>query len=125
MRTLRAIFCLFLAGFPALAHHSLAAEYDRTKPVTHKGVITAIDWMNPHVFLYIDEKTENGEVVNWGFECYAPNVLRHEGLFRDTLKVGDRIIVTGWAAKDLKQRFAGREVSLPDGRKFFVGPPSQ
>lgn len=105
---------------PASAHHSLASEYDRTKPVTHEGIITAIDWMNPHVFIYIDEKGKN-----WGFECYAPNVLRHNGFVKDTLKVGDHITVTGWAAKDLNQRFAGREIVLPDGRKFFVGPPSQ
>ena len=124
MRTLLALFCL-LAGTPARAHHSLASEYDRTKPVTHGGVVTAIDWMNPHVFLYIDEKTENGDVVNRGFECYAPNILRHAGFSKDTLKIGDYITVTGWAAKDFKQRFAGREISLRDGRKFFVGPPSQ
>lgn len=70
--------------------------------------------MNPHVFLYIDEKMENGEVVNWGFECYAPNVLRHAGFFKDTLKIGDYITVTGWAAKDLKQRFAGKSVYRTD-----------
>ena len=120
MRTFLALFCFLLAGTPALAHHSIAAEYDRTRPVTHSGVVTAIDWMNPHVFVYFDE-----EMVTWGFECYAPNILRHAGFSKDTLKVGDYITVTGWAAKDLKQRFAGREISLPDGRKYLVGPPSQ
>ncbi|MGA2712570.1 MAG: DUF6152 family protein [Bryobacteraceae bacterium] len=125
MRTLLALFCFLLAGTPAWAHHSIAAEYDRAKPVTHRGVVTRIDWTNPHVFLYIDEKADDGEVVNWGLECYAPNVLRHAGFFKDTLKVGDYITVTGWAAKDLKQRFAGREINLTDGRTFFVGPSTQ
>ena len=125
MRTFLTIGCCLLAGIPAWAHHSIASEYDRTKPVTHRGVITAIEWMNPHVFIYLDEKMENGEIVNWGFECYAPNVLRRTGFVKDALKVGDSVTVTGWAAKDLKQRFAGREITLPDGRHFFVGPASQ
>jgi hypothetical protein len=115
---------LFSASLPLAAHHSFAAEYDGQKPVTHKGVVTKIDWMNPHVYIYIDEKGEDGKVINWGFEGYPPNTLRRVGLSRDMLKVGDNITVTGWEAKDGSPRFAGREITWPDGKKFFVGPPS-
>jgi len=117
-------FALLVAAAPLAAHHSFAAEYDAGKPVTHKGVVTKIDWMNPHVYIYIDEKAEDGKVINWGFEGYPPNTLRRVGLSREMLKIGDNITVTGWGSKDGSQRFAGREITWPDGKKFFVGPPS-
>jgi hypothetical protein len=119
------LFGLLSNGVPVWAHHSFAAEYDSSKPVTHSGVVTKIDWMNPHVYIYIDEKSPDGKTVNWGFEGYPPNTLRRVGLAKDMLKIGDSITVTGWVAKDGSQRFAGREISWPDGRKFFVGPPAQ
>ena len=119
------VFGLLVTGTPAVAHHSFAAEYDSAKPVTHTGVVTKIDWMNPHVYIYIDEKGENGKMINWGFEGYPPNTLRRVGFAKDLLKIGDTVTVTGWVAKDSSQRFAGREISWPDGKKFFVGPPAQ
>ncbi len=72
--------------------------------------------MNPHVYIYIDEKSEDGKVVNWGFEGYPPNTLRRVGLARDMLKVGDSVTVTGWGSKDGSLRFAAREITWPDGR---------
>jgi hypothetical protein len=115
---------LLLAAVPVWAHHSFAAEYDNQKPVTHKGVVTKIDWMNPHVYIYIDEKSEDGKVVNWAFEGYPPNTLRRVGLARDMLKIGDSVSVTGWSSKDGSPRFAAREITWTDGRKFFIGPPA-
>jgi hypothetical protein len=106
------------------AHHSFAAEYDGQKPCTHKGVVTKIEWQNPHIYIYIDEKTEDGKTVNWAFEGYPPNTLRRLGFTRDLLKVGDTVSVTGWSSKDGSARFAAREITWPDGKKFFVGPPS-
>jgi len=110
---------------PLSAHHSFAAEYDGQKPVTHKGVVTKIEWQNPHVYIYMDEKSPDGKVVNWAFEGYPPNTLRRLGFTRDLLKIGDDISVTGWASKDGSARFAAREITWADGKKFFVGPPSQ
>ena len=91
----------------------------------HKGVVTKIEWQNPHVYIYIDEKAPDGKVVNWAFEGYPPNTLRRVGFTRGLLKVGDDVSVTGWASKDGSARFAAREITWPDGKKFFVGPPSQ
>src|SRR5665213_918438 len=85
---------LLASGMPALAHHSCAAEYDSSKPVTHAGVVTRIDWMNPHVYIYIDEKSPDGKIVNWGFEGYPHNTLRRVGLSKSMLKIGDSISVT-------------------------------
>jgi Family of unknown function (DUF6152) len=107
---------------PAMAHHSFAAEYDANKNVSMQGVVTKIDWMNPHTYIYMDVKDSGGNVVNWGFEGYPPNTLRRVGFSKDMLKIGDVINVTGWLARDGSHQFAGREITWPDGRKIFVGP---
>ena len=112
---------------PALlwSHHSFAAEYDGKKPIHLQGVVTKIDWENPHVYVYIDVKDEAGSLVNWALEGHPPNTLRRTGWSRGALKVGDTISVTGWRSKDDSDRIAGREVTLPDGKKLFLGPPSE
>jgi Family of unknown function (DUF6152) len=115
---------LLLASLPALAHHSFAAEYDTKAPVALKGVVTKIEWTNPHIYYYIDVKDESGNMANWAFEGYPPNTLRRVGFSRDLLKVGDTVNVTGWAARDGSKRAASRELTLPDGRKIFSGPPA-
>jgi len=115
-----------LAGvLPAVAHHSFAAEYDTKAPVALKGVVTKIEWTNPHIYYYIDVKDENGSVSNWALEGYPPNTLRRVGFSRDLLKVGDAVSVTGWASRDGSKRAASRELTLPDGHKIFTGPPAQ
>jgi hypothetical protein len=109
---------------PAAAHHSFAAEYDAQVPLTLTGVVTKIDWTNPHTYIYIDVKDSAGKTVNWAFEGYPPNTLKRTGFSRDTVKVGSTITITGWRGRDPAPRAAGREITQPDGAKIFLGPPA-
>jgi len=113
---------LVLSAAPALAHHSFAAEYESKDLVTLTGVITKVEWTNPHIYFYIDVKDASGNVVNWAVEGYPPNTLKRTGFTRDDLKIGDKVTVTAYRAKDSTTRLAGREVTFPDGSKKFAGP---
>jgi Family of unknown function (DUF6152) len=113
---------LILSALPVLAHHSFAAEYDSKALVTVTGMITKVEWTNPHIYFYVDAKDASGNVVNWAVEGYPPNTLKRTGFTRDDLKVGDMVTVTAYKAKDSSSRLAGREVTFPDGSKKFAGP---
>jgi hypothetical protein len=107
------------------AHHSFGAEYDANKPITLSGVITKVEWMNPHSHFFMDVKDDKGIVANWKFEGYPPNVLYRTGFKREvTLKPGDAITVFGWRARDGTNWAHARQVTLSDGKKLFFGPPS-
>src|SRR5499425_1741790 len=96
-----ALVCVMLWGVPLLAHHSFGAEYDVNKPITLTGVITKVEWSNPHSHFYLDVTDAKGNVVNWKFEGYNPAVLQRIGWKKDTtLKPGDKITVFGWQARD-------------------------
>src|ERR1700737_2350691 len=96
-----AVACLLVAALPALAHHSFGAEYDANKPITLTGVVTKIEWTNPHFFFFIDATDKDGAVTNWKFEGYPPNVLSRIGWRRDvTMRVGDTVTVFAWRARD-------------------------
>ena len=124
-RLAKAFTLLCLLGAAAPAHHSFGAEYDGKRPVSISGVVTKIEWSNPHVYLTIDASDSAGKVTTMMVEGHPPNILRRTGWTRDVLKVNDRVSITGWASKDGSERMAGREVTFPDGKKLFLGPPSE
>ena len=100
-------------GGRVLAHHSFAAEYDRDKPLKLTGAVTRVEWQNPHAYFYIDVKDPaTGRVVNWAFEMAAPAVLQRTGWKRSSMKVGDVLIVEGWAAKDGAHHGNARVVTM-------------
>jgi hypothetical protein len=104
MRTKLAVFAsvvgMILSTASAIAHHSFAAEFDANKALTLKGVVTKIEWQNPHTYFYIDVAGPDGKVVNWGMEMGSPNGLMRQGWTRNTLKIGDVVTVEGSQAKD-------------------------
>jgi hypothetical protein len=115
-----------LAVTPALAHHSFAAEYDNKKPVTLKGIITKVDWTNPHVYFFIDVKDEKGDISNWGFEMGPPGLLQRAGWTRNTMKVGDEVIVEGTMAKDGSNQANARSVVMAStGKKLGAASSEQ
>jgi hypothetical protein len=103
---------------PVTAHHSFAAEFDATKPVNLTGVVTKVEWMNPHTYFYIDVKdAQTGKVANWACEMGSPNGLTRQGWTRNTLKVGMVVNVEGTRAKDGSTKTNARNV-LVDGKKL-------
>ncbi|HUQ52088.1 MAG TPA: DUF6152 family protein [Gammaproteobacteria bacterium] len=110
---------------PISAHHSFGAEYDVNAPITLRGVLTKIEWTNPHTHIYLDVKDEKGTVVNWQLEGYPPVALHRIGWKRDvTMKVGDTVTVTGWRARDGGAWGHSREITLASGEKMMFGPPA-
>ena len=114
-------FAFVMSAVPALAHHSFAAEYDQSQPMTLEGVVTRVDWENPHVHFFVDVAGTDGTVVNWVCETGGPTRLARRGWTRDSLKPGDRVIVHGFPAKDASHAVDGRQVTLADGRKIGSG----
>jgi len=107
-------------GARVSAHHSFAAEYDASKPVTLKGVVSKIEWTNPHARFYIDVKDETG-TYTWNLELASPNVLTRNGWTRRTLNIGDEITVQGSLAKDGSKMANARVVTLASGKRVFAG----
>jgi Family of unknown function (DUF6152) len=121
VRLLAAIAILGTSSSAVTAHHSFAAQYDANKPVTLQGIVTKVEWTNPHARFYVDVRDETGTVTNWNLELASPNVLVRNGWSRKSLKVGDEIVVEGSLAKDGSKMANARVVRLADGRRVFAG----
>ena len=109
---------LGMAAMPLAAHHSFAAEYDDTKPVTLKGIVTRFDWTNPHVYFYLDVTDASGKITNWALEFASPAELERSGWTRDSLKVGEVVSVEGSLARDGSKLAGGKSVVLANGKKL-------
>jgi len=110
---------ILAGGVPARAHHSFSSEYDSSKPATLEGVVTRVDWQNPHVHFFVDVQQPDGSIVNWNCETRSPNRLEKGGWTRDSLKPGDQVVVRGDMARDSSHSIDGRQVTLADGRKIL------
>lgn len=108
---------LLLGSLPVIAHHSFDAEYDRSKRRDFEGVVTKVEWMNPHARFYMDVKEADGKVVNWEFELGSPNGLMRSGWKKDSLKIGDVVKCSGSLAKDGSNLANASNLTFPDGTK--------
>jgi hypothetical protein len=108
------------AALPMAAHHSFAAEYDAEKPVKVTGVVTKVEWLNPHIWFYVDEKAADGTMVHWAFSGGAPGQLMRRGIMKDVIQPGMTVVVEGFRAKDGSNNANGSKVTFPDGRMVFT-----
>jgi len=115
-----ALGVLIVAAPRLFAHHSFAAEYDGSKPVKVSGVVTRVQWTNPHIWFFVDVKDDQGRVTNWGFSAGPPGVLQRRGISRSALEIGDAIVVEGFRARDGSNNASGGRVTFTDGRSVFT-----
>ena len=118
---LMAAWVAIVAALPIAAHHSFSAEYDGSKPITLKGKVTQVEWINPHSWIHIDVTGEDGKVANWSCETAPPNGLYRQGWRRNSIKEGDEVVIEGFVAKDGSHTMTARTVETPDGKRLFAG----
>ena len=117
------VISAWLVGNPAnvSAHHAFAAEFDAERPVEFSGTVSKVEWVNPHVWIHIDVNVDAGGTEAWAFEAGTPNVLFRRGFTRESLLPGTDVMVDGYQAKDGTNRANGRDITLDDGTKLFLG----
>ena len=118
-RTLLVVFALAITA-PALAHHSETAEFNPDKPVKVTGTLVKVEWLNPHVWFYVDVKDDKGNVTTWGFAGAPPGSLMRRGITKDVLKIGSIVNVEGSRARDGSNNASSRSVTFADGRNVFT-----
>jgi len=120
-KVLKAIAAMLIAAAPIAAHHNFTAEYDATAMVTLKGVVSKVEWSNPHIHIYVDVKDESGKVTTWDMEGAPPNTLTRNGFTQNIVNVGDTVTITGYRARNNSTRASRGEVTTPDGKKHNFG----
>ena len=118
---IRILLLLAIAATQAWAHHSFAAEFDERKPIKLRGTVTEWEMINPHSWIHIDVKSADGKVTPWMIEGGSPNALLRLGFSRDSLPPGTEILIEGFHSKDGANRAVGTKLTLPDGKKLFLG----
>jgi hypothetical protein len=112
---------LLLISASLFGHHSEAAQFDVSKPIKVTGVVKKLEWMNPHIWFYVDVKDEKGNVTTWGFSGLPPGMAMRKGFTKDTLKIGETVMVQGFRAKDGSNNASGFILTFADGRQVFPG----
>jgi hypothetical protein len=115
------IAALLLLSTAAFAHHAYTAEFDTTKPIKLTGVLTKLEWSNPHIWLYLDVKDDNGKITSWGFSASPPGMLTRRGITKSSLKLGEVLTISGHRAKDGSNNASGNIVTFADGRDALIG----
>jgi hypothetical protein len=108
---------------PIAAHHAFSTEFDASQPITLRGTITRVEWINPHAWIHLDVKNDAGTVESWMIEAGSPNTLVRRGLTRDSIPSGTEVIVFGYRHRNGSNKANGRDVTLPDGRRLFITSP--
>jgi hypothetical protein len=112
---------LLASGVSLSAHHSFAAEFDANQPIQLKGTVVKVEWINPHTWIHLDVKKNDGSMERWMIEGGTPNTLLRRGLTKNSLPEGTELVVDGYKAKNGSNRANGRDLTFTDGRKLFMG----